>query len=374
MGLFSKWFGSKKPAQPDESVQKQSVKSEAKITQPFFSNAPEHWGMFSKEFLKSNKQFVDGWEANQHSDAIQKRRFMVNSLLLMGNINDVFEKQCGRKVHNSYTDGLLEFTEAYGTSCCIEKLLSKGVFKLNGVAIDNYERYGVVLFESPTPMGYVEELRNYFIKDGYKDLIYFAVHDPKAVDGVKKIVFEPFNKACFSFNAQGQSAADRKFEKYAMWWSGETEDDFMSSSVKENMGICMDILDFHESFALGCLSYAFGIQANNNRTRLPLKDMVNIEGPEGVQVLISLSQESGIIFLFPALPKYAKYRDNFIKTWLNFCYDIRSQILEHNLPKDDFGQASVLDWYKALLGEVEENKTATRGVMVYWQEKWYHAN
>lgn len=375
MGFFSKWFGRNRSKETEAFEPADAERLPFKTNNFFFTNAPGHWGKFSNEFLKSNNDFVKGWEANQSNSMLQKRSFMVNSLLLMGKINDVFLQMAGDKVSMGYGDGFIDADVAYATSCCVEKLFSKGIFSLNGIAVDNYERYGVVLFDSPTTMAYFEELRAYFIEEGFKDLIYFAVYNPLEVsDNGKKLVFEDFNKACFKFNAEAQFTAGRKYDRYALWWAANPDDDFLKSSVKADMGISIDILDFHESYALGILSYAFGLKEDNSRTRLPDEDLVNMEGPEGVQIVLSLSQQKGIIFLFPALPQFARYRDNFIKTYVNFCYGIRAQILEHDMPKDEFGQSSVMEWYNHLLAEVEANQGNVQAVCVYAKQKWYNIN
>ena len=49
------------------------------------------------------------------------------------------------------------------------------------------------------------------------------------------------------------------------------------------------------------------------------------------------------------LPRFESYRNRFMKVYVNFCYDIRAQILEHNLPNDDFDTTSTLTWYQLLL-------------------------
>lgn len=110
----------------------------------------------------------------------------------------------GVKPYSSYGDGLHEFKEAFATSCCIDKLFSKGIVKINGIIIDNYQRYGVVLFDSPTSMKYYEELRDLFLEDGYQDLIYYAVVDPATVTQEQALVFGNFEQQSFRFDGTKQ--------------------------------------------------------------------------------------------------------------------------------------------------------------------------
>jgi len=112
-----------------------------------------------------------------------------------------------------------------------------------------------------------------------------------------------------------------------MWWAADTGLDFKSSGVCKNVGIYLNILDHHHSYALGILSFAFGLKQDNLRTRLPDKDLIAFEGQEGVEIMISLSESCGIHFHFPVSPRYKRYRNNFIRVYVNFCYNIRAQIL-----------------------------------------------
>lgn len=316
---------------------------------PFYTNAPEHWGIITDEFLNSNRAFSRNYDHQKDDAVINRRSWMVNSLTLMGKINDQLEKKNEQKVHTSYSDALLDYTEPYATSCCIEKLFDKGTISITGIAVDNHKRYAIILFDAPTPMRYIDELRVYFLDEGYEDLIYFAVDDPKQVTENVILKFENFNKSCFSVDRTKQGHNNWEYDSYAMWWVSEKETDFNSAVIKDDIRLSLDLLNFHNSYALGILSFAFGLKDNNNRTRLPDYDEVVILGPEGVQIIITLSRQYGINFHFPMLPKFESYRNKFMKVYVNFCYDIRAQTLEHDLPNDDFDTTSTLAWYQQLL-------------------------
>lgn len=315
----------------------------------FYTNAPEHWGVITDEFLNSNREFSRSYDHKKEDTVIKRRSWMVNSLTLMGRINEELGKKNGQKVHSSYTDALLGYNEPYATSCCIEKLFEKGTISINGIAIDNNKRYAVILFDVPTPMKYIDELRVYFLADDYEDLIYFAVNDPNQVTENVTLKFENFNKSCFSFDQAKQVRNNWGYDSYAMWWASEKEPNFNVAIIKDDIRLSLDLLDFHNSYALGILSFAFGLKDNNNRTRLPEYDEIAITGPEGVEIIITLSRQYGINFHFPMLPEFESYRNRFMKVYVNFCYEIRAQILEHDLPDDDFDMTSTLAWYQQLL-------------------------
>lgn len=372
MGLFTNWFR-KIAAALSETNNECNVNEEKAIGKAFFTNAPLHWGAITDEFMGPNAEIANSW-AGTNQKQNQKQRFMADSLVLMGRINEALSKINLSKALTSYMDALHECKDAFATSCCINKLFEKGTIEISGIVIDNFERYGVILFYSATSIENFEELRTLFINDGYKDLIYFALEDPNLVTEQKKIQFENFNKHSFRYEVLKQGAEHRKYSEYAMWWATDTEPDFKSSSVRKNVGIYLDILDHHHSYALGILSFAFGLKQDNSRTRLPDKDLIAIEGPEGVEIMISLSESRGIHFHFPVSPRYERYRNNFIKVYVNFCYNIRAQILEHDFPKDDFGQPSSLDWYNQLLEEADRNNGEIAAVGVILKEKWLNFN
>jgi hypothetical protein len=359
MGFFSRLFGwNKEELFPeDNSTPIDNSIYEYKEPElggtPFYTNAPKHWGTITDDFLDSNKNFSQTFDDKTSDVILEKRMFMVNSLVLLGKINDALQKINKDKVHTSYRDALLEEEYQYATSCCIEKLFSKGIISINGVVIDNYKRYAVLLFLKPTPLSYVEALKPYFEEEGYEDLIYFAQQDPTTVTEEKSLKFEGFTKNCFGFNKEKQGLPFRKYTEYAMWWQG-IDTDFDSSSMKKDIKTYLDLLDFHNSYALGVLSFAFNLKEDNSRTLMPSYDEVIMEGPEGVEIILSLSEERGINFHFPMLERYEKYRNNFIKTYIEFCYDIRAQIVENDFPKDDFGHPSSLEWYTNLLKNAQE--------------------
>lgn len=329
---------------------------------PFFTNAPEHWGVITDEFLDSNREFSKDYDHKKSDAVIKRRSWMVNSLTVMGRINEALEKRSGQKVHSSYTDALLNYNEPYATSCCIEKLFDKGTISLTGIAIDNHKRYAVILFDTPTPMKYIDELRVYFLEEGYEDLVYFSVNDPNQVTENMPLKFESFNKSCFSFDQAKQGRNHWEYNSYAMWWVSEKEPSFNSAVIKDDIRLSLDLLDFHNSYALGILSFAFGLKDDNNRTRLPDYDEVVILGPEGVQLIITLSNRHGINFHFPMLPGFESYRNRFMKVYVNFCYEIRAQILEHDLPNDDFDTTSTLAWYQQLLDGSTSSAKAVQAI------------
>lgn len=336
---------------------------------PFITNAPAHWGNITDEFLITNRQAVEALAPGSAGHALQQRQFMLNSLQLLGGINSALEKHIGEKPHTSYSNSLLGAGHINATSCCIQKLLPKGIISIAGIVVDNHVRYAVILLDTPTPVNYIEELKRYIVEDGYYDLIWYALTDPATVTETRKLTFESFNKSCFSINKDKQGAVNRSHPTYALWWAGDTSQYFPESALRKDMETYLDLIDHHNSYALGILSYAFGLSDSNSRIAMPDLDQVIMEGPEGVEIVLTVSKDRGMVFHFPVKPIYERYRNNFIKVFVDFCYSIRAQVLEHDLPDDDFGQSSSLLWFRKLVADVERDKdhdVAVVGVLGKW--------
>jgi hypothetical protein len=192
MGFFSRLFGLDKPEEDSNNNDfgPRAQKTPLKKGNPFFTNAPEHWPVITDEFLTSNENFSRNFDDQTGDHLMRKRMFMVNSLVLLGSINQSFADKLGRKVLSSYADELLNSDEEYATTCCIAKRFKDRGILTNGIAIENGKRYAVFLFDQPTPMSYVDELKNYFLADGFVDVIYYALDDPKAVVSDRKLVLE----------------------------------------------------------------------------------------------------------------------------------------------------------------------------------------
>lgn len=359
MGFLSRLFGwskgPEKPAQFRSAGASQSTASSAannKKTEqtgnPLFTNAPAHWGKMLDGFLSTNKSFVGGYEANQSIDAMEKRMHMVNSLMLLGTINETLSASLGKKVLSSYADALYECDEEYASTLCIEQLCEGGIYNLSGVVIDKSKRYAVMLFVVPTSMEYIAELKNVLMKEGYEDLIYYSQTDPASVTTQRQLDYQFLNRSSFKMEMDKQNKP-RQHDTFAIWWPSEHEPKFSESFVKLGVESYLGLMDDYHSYVLGKLSAAFGLTKEDNRTMLPEYDEVTIEGPGGVQIVVSLSRAGGIHFHFPAIPKYARYRDNFIRAYQRLCSSLRSQIDEGNFPKDDYGQGSSIDWFLQLV-------------------------
>lgn len=334
MNFFSKLFGFKDQSTKPNTQQTQKKQVENTKGQPFFTNAPSHWGVITNEFLKSNTNFTQNFDGKIGDIVFDKRMFMVNSLVLLGGINQNLSNKIGIKIISEYSDSLIDSKEQYATSCCVYKLFDKGIVMTNGVVIDNYDKYAVFLFANPTPITYIEKLKEKFIEDGFKDLIYYCNEDPQTIDkDPADISYVGLQKECFKLKNE-QSRESRKHNDYALWWTNNPDILFSNTDSYKTLS------KFHEenydvnTYILGKIGFALGLNQNESRVKVPDYDELIIEGPEDVEIIVTVSAQTGINFHFPIDKKFERYRDNFLNAFVVFASSIKEQVIQHNFERD----------------------------------------
>jgi hypothetical protein len=335
MNFFSKLFGSKKEQNDLNPSQGANNKNEQKIGKPFFTNAPSHWGIITDEFLESNTNFTQRYDEVKNDTVINKRMFMVNSLVLLGNINRNIAEKVGKEILTSFSEGFVDSKLQYATTCSIHKLFDKGILLTNGIVIDNFEKYAVFLFTNPTPIAYISRLKEKFIENGFKDLIYYCVENPELLNETKEVGLPYIGLQKENIRLKDdQSRENRNYKEYALWWSDNPSNVFsdtvMYKILTEYNEKCCDI----NTYILGKLGYALGLNENDQRVNIPDYDELIIEGPEGVEIILTISDKTGINFHFPLNPIFEKYRDNFISTFVEFAIAIKTQVIEDNFDRD----------------------------------------
>ncbi len=337
MSFFSKLFGFKNE-NTNHQNQSKHKQIEPKIGQPFFTNAPSHWGVITDDFLESSREFGQNFDENivtVTNVILQKRMFMTNSLILLGKINSNLSEKYKIKIIPGFLDGLFDSKEKYATSCCIEKLFDNGVILTNGIVIDNFEKYAVFLFTKPVSILYINELKEKFIKYRFKDLIYYCIINPETVN-TQDFIELPYiglQKESFRLKEE-QSRENRKYNDYGLWWTDNSNVIFSDSTAYEILSNYYEKCNDVYTYVLGKLGYALGRNENDTRVKIPEYDEIVIEGPEGVEIILTISEKTGINFHFPINPIFENYRDDFFKNFLEFSIDIKNQVVLNNFDRD----------------------------------------
>lgn len=346
MNFFSKLFGFNKEKQnsiPEQVKQKQNLASrpveqkqiEVKKGKPLFTNAPEHWGCITDDFMDAITNFTKNFDENKSDIVFNKRLFMNNSLKLLGTINENLSIKVGKKITSSYSEGFNDSKEQYATSCAIHKLFDKGIILTNGIVIDNYEKYAIFLFTKPTSISFIDRLKDKFIEDDFKNLIYYCIENPLEIDenDFTELPYISLQKQDFRLKSD-QSRENRKYNNYALWWTKNPNLIFKDTLTYELLSKFYNNCYDSTTYILGKLSYAFGLTQDEIRMKLPEYDELIIEGPEDVEIILTISEKTGINFHFPAYLAFEKYRDNFLSNFVELGLGIKTQIIEENFDRD----------------------------------------
>jgi hypothetical protein len=140
--------------------------------------------------------------------------------------------------------------------------------------------------------------------------------------------------------------------EYAMWWADEEENNFQESDTYQLILNLFQVFRHYETAFLGYLLYHIGLTGEIGRAELPLQDKaLSVIGPESKKILIVLSKEKGIRFLFPVQNTKRFYREQFLHAlWVDFLA-FRLSLQQQGVEKDEDKDYNPLDWFTNLSGQ-----------------------
>lgn len=319
MSFWKRLFGGEKT-----SPLNQPVKQEERVSKPIgnsmYTNAPEYWGVFDDGFMKESKAFAENYDENKAAEHIEKRSFMVNSLMLIGDIRERLEKHYNIEISSNYLDGLIQTKEAFASSICVSVLFKEGIIRTNGIIIDNKKRYAIQLFVKPVSMDLIEKMRAKYQERGFHDLVYFCISDPERFENQDEMPFVQFSTEDLRMK-DDQSRDSRLHKEYAVWWTEKNDMVFSNSMTYAILKEMHKSYKNTSTYILGQLAYALKRNPEFVRVQLPDYDEVVALGPENVEMILTLSSETGINFHFPKHELYETYRDNYLRLFKNFCQE-----------------------------------------------------
>ncbi len=146
-------------------------------------------------------------------------------------------------------------------------------------------------------------------------------------------------------------------DEYAMWWSGEDETTFTKSDTKEILESIYEIQEDYESVYTGYLMQQIGILEEFGRALLPVEEKaLVVHAPEDKNILLILSQEKGIRFLFPIKSTSRFYREQFLSAIRIDFLTLRLTLQEKQIPKDEANNFSGTDWFTQMIKITAENE------------------
>lgn len=316
MGLFDRLFGKKNENKSKLSHSQTSKKSE-KQQNTFITNASE-FGFEDINLGISGKVRVDGILAIAALEKIAKERGLEFSFEVM------------------YTT-----------------LLEEGALTVPIVIQMGEDKYSLYFIYQEEELLKYKDLVNHINRTAYPNLIYFS--SIPIYDGYQpKKIIEPFQLADLRFEKDAKISGT-----YAMWWKTNDDPVFHQSLTCDHLKKMYEIFHAYETYLCGYVLRQTKIAREREIKRMKLpEEEVNyvIQAPESKKVILAISQEKGIRFLFPVQTTTKEYRERFLKGAMVDFLATRIPIQQNNYPKDEILDPNAHDWFNFMCEVVKKKE------------------
>lgn len=310
MGLFDKIFGKKKESK--------SSSSQSKKKQNYFLTNSNDFGLGEIKLGISGKVRVDGILAISALEKVAKQR-----------------------------------SKEFKFSVMHTTLLEEGALTIPVVCTIGEEKYSLYFIYQEEELLKYKDLIKHISRTPYPNLIYFSTIP--IYSGYEPVpIIEPFQLADLRFDRDAKIAG-----KFAMWWSIEEDPYFHQSKTFEYLNKLNELMKGYETYMTGYVLRQTRIlqEQELQRMRLPEQNATYvISAPEEKKVLLDISQEKGIRFLFPIDKTTKEYRERFLKgVMVDFAANI-IPLRQHNVPVDEEIEPNSYDWFNFMSRVVKEKE------------------
>ena len=310
MGLFNKLFGKNK----DKSTPSNSNNKK----QNFFITNSNDYGLGEIELGIAGKVRVDGILAFAKMEEIAKSRNLP-----------------------------FEFKVMYTT------LLEEGALTVPVVCSIGDEKYSLYFIYQEEELLKYKDLVKHIKRTEYPNLIHFS--SIPIYDGYEpKPIIEPFQLADLRVENDAKIAGE-----YAMWWNSEDDLVFHKSKTYEHLNKMYQIFKGYETYLTGYVLRQTRIKQEVQLERMHLpKNHVSyiLAAPEGKYVVLDLSQEKGIRFLFPVENTTKEYRERFLRGAMVDFAATMLPLRQQNAPTDEVTDPNSYDWFNFMARMVKEKE------------------
>lgn len=147
---------------------------------------------------------------------------------------------------------------------------------------------------------------------------------------------------------------------YALWWKSEKDVTFCKSRTKDLVMNMFEAFQDYETWFFGYLIQELNLSAKNQgfvRVELPAEERrIPLHGPEDTDLILAVSKEKGIRFLFP-VEASIKYRERLLKLILEYVQGLRMMLEARNSEKDEQIERP-MHWYSFICDHVESLETS----------------
>ncbi len=234
-------------------------------------------------------------------------------------------------------------------------LLEEGALTIPVVCSIGETKYSLYFIYKEEELLKYKDLVMHVGRTDYPNLIYFS--SIPIYDGyIPKPIIEPFQLADLRFEQNAKIAGP-----FAMWWSTESDPTFHNSKTYEHLNKMYQILKGYETYIAGYVLRQTRIiqEVKLQRMKLPENPVTYvINAPEGKQVLLILSQEKGIRFLFPVNNTTQEYRERFLRGAMVDMAATAIPLRQQNAPIDEATDPNGFDWFNFMTRVIKEKEEA----------------
>lgn len=232
-------------------------------------------------------------------------------------------------------------------------LLDEGALTVPVVCSIGDEKYSLYFIYHEEELLKYKDLTRHIHRTEYSKLIYFS--SIPIYDGYEpKPIIEPFQLADLRVENDAKIAGE-----YAMWWKSDEDPTFHNSITYEHLNKMYQIFKGYETYLTGYVLRQTRIktEAQLERTMLPENHVSYIlAAPEGKHVVLDMSQEKGIRFLFSIKTTTKEYRERFLKgAMVDFAANM-IPLKQQNFPIDEQTDPNSYDWFNFMARMVKQKE------------------
>ncbi len=238
-------------------------------------------------------------------------------------------------------------------------LLEEGALTVPLVMKFGRDAYTVYFIYTEDDLLKYKDLQQRVDTTAYPKLMYFSSIPIYEGYEPKKIV-EPFQLADLRVNEKAEPTGT-----YGMWWKSEEEIDFSNSETHKLLTQLYDVFQGYETYLLGYLIRQLRITEDTDLKRMNLPENganYVVDGPEDKKIILDISQEKGMRFLFPIKQTTKEYRERFLKGVVVDFLSTRLALQQNNLEKDEVKDPNSHDWFTFMVQVIEKEETENEGV------------
>ena len=232
-------------------------------------------------------------------------------------------------------------------------LLEEGALTVPVVCSIGDDKYSLYFIYHEEELLKYKDLVKHVHRTDYPNLIYFS--SIPIYDGYEpKPIIEPFQLADLRVDNDAKIAGE-----YAMWWSTEDDPTFHKSTTYDHLSKMYDFFKGYESYLTGYVLRQTRIKKEVQLSRMNLPEnhvSYILAAPEGKHVVLDLSQEKGIRFLFHVHNTTKEYRERFLRgAMVDFIANM-IPLKQQNFPIDQETDPNSYDWFNFMARMVKQRE------------------